>query len=219
MGLNQYVKASVPEPYTILGLRLRPFALGHFLLMRRFGCAYAEDRERAMSNPSDLIKDFIMALVICSLTYEDFLEAISSDKLVVSSKRFKWFGAEVQRVVSFRKWLAHWGKVVSKASQSKDFVVLDKLALFRAYLNDGMEVPLFWEGDANEDAPTSGAHWTQSVLLVLTGELGYTQSEALNAPLSKALADYFRFAERNGLVTLMTDEEVEEAQAQLKGKA
>jgi hypothetical protein len=43
-------------------------------------------------------------------------------------------------------------------------------------------------------------------------ECGYSQTEALNAPMAKALADYFKYAERNGMVTLMTDDELEQVE-------
>jgi len=208
MSLKHYVSAIIPEPYTICGLRLKPFCLGHYLLMKKFQVSYANDSE-ARTNPVELVKDFLLALVICSLSYEEFLEAVTTDKLMVNTKQFRFFGKRVEKEMSFRKWLSNWGDAICTAAKDKDnFNALEKISAFRKYLNDGLRVPLFYDEGKDNQMP-SGAHWSQSIEHVLTGELGYTHSEALNLPLAKALSDYFKYAERHGLVTLMTDEEIE----------
>lgn len=87
------------------------------------------------------------------------------------------------------------------------FNVIEKMGLFKAYLEAGGQVPKYW--DESEDKQKSGAHWAQSVEVVLRGELGWTDEEINEAPLTKALADYFRFAESQGLIRLMTPQELE----------
>jgi hypothetical protein len=193
-AIESYVRATLPEPYTILGLRLKAFCLGHYFLMRRFDCAFSDDNPEGRGGVADLL----LGLCICSRTYQEFLEFIEDP------------GA-------FEGWLNHWGREVKRAiKRDKHFNMFEKFLSFRRYMNEGTQVPKYWEGDNSGEAASSGAHWSQSVLLVLTGELGYSQNEALNLPLSKALADYFKFAERNGLVTLMSDEEVSLIEAREK---
>jgi hypothetical protein len=185
--LDNYVRAAVPDPYTILGVKLRPFCIGHFFLMQRFNCAFSSENEETLGN----VEDLLLAISICSRTYEEFIEFINDP-------------------AHFNKWCKQWGIEVTKAlKKDKNFNFLHKMMLFKEYMKNGLIVPKFFEGDNQGDGKTSGAHWSQSVLLVLTGELGYTYSEAVNMPLSKALADYFKWAEKGGMVTLMNDDELE----------
>lgn len=184
--LDSYVRASVPDVYRVLGLQLKPFCLGHLFLMHRFDCAFASEEGTDAG-----ISDFLLGLAICSRSYEEFIEFIRDEK-------------------AFEAWTSSWGKQVSKAiRRDKRFDVIEKMGLFQNYMKDSIRIPKYFEGDNSSETQVSGAHWTQSVLLVLTSELGFTQSEALNMPLSKALADYFKWAEKNGLVTLMSDDELE----------
>ena len=74
-------------------------------------------------------------------------------------------------------------------------------------MKNGVVTPKFFNVDEG-DAKTSGAHWSQSVQSVLMSELGYGSSEVLNMPLSKALSDYYKWAEKSGMVALMTDDEL-----------
>lgn len=185
--LDHYVKSAIPEPYTILGVRLRPFSLGSYFLMERFDVGFIdEDVDRVGGIP-----DLLLAIAICSRTYEEFLEFIDNEK-------------------EFNKWTKTWGKQVNKqAKTDKNFNLLYKFMDFEKYMKDGVRVPKYFEGDADGDGKSSGAHWTQCLLLTLTSELGYTQTEALNMPVSKALADYFKWAETKGMVSLMDDDELE----------
>lgn len=175
-----YLTAAIPEPYRILGLRLKPFSLGHYLLLRRFGCAFVSDREEQATH-----EDLIIGVLICSMKFDEFLEFIEDP--------------------DSEKELASWG------AKAYDCDLLDRIQLFKRYLSEGSKVPQVWfeeEGDA------SGAHWSQYVLLSLTGNLGYTHEEAINLPLAKAFADFFKHAENLGAVRLMSESEIEQLKEQ-----
>ena len=44
--MDDYLHSIIPEPVTILGQDLRPFSLGHYLLLQRLECAFVcEDKE------------------------------------------------------------------------------------------------------------------------------------------------------------------------------
>ncbi len=119
--------------------------------------------------------DLVMGVYICSQTYEEFWQSIDEED----------FLTRIQK----------WGEF------AKDFDLKEKSLLFLKYIHDGSEQPVvIYEGETSQ----SGAHWAQTVLTVLTGQCGYTRSEALNAPLSLALHDFYKLAESNGLVTLAT---------------
>jgi hypothetical protein len=245
MALQDFVKAVLPEPVTVFGLALKPFSIGHHLLMSRFGCGFVNDSPSHLT-PKALIEDAIWGAVICSMTFDEFLGAVKSDKLTVSYERF---GKARQKTVSFRKWLKRYGVQVTKAFRRhaqlkrlaksvdtflgvlgfdslRDFVSrffakrlgrftdsLASVSLFRSYLKDATSVPLFWIEDETPSAD-SGGHWTQGVLNVLTGELGYTHSEALNLPLAQAFSECLKASERKGSIRLMTEDEVAEVKRQ-----
>ena len=79
---------------------------------------------------------------------------------------------------------------------------------FQDYIKAGSKAPEFW--DESPDSKASAAHWSQSIEVVLRGNLGWTQHEIDEKPLGKALQDYFKFMENSGLVRLMSAEEARE---------
>jgi hypothetical protein len=168
-----YFRAAIPEPYRILGRHLHPFSLGHYIILKRFGCAFVAD-EAATATREDLI----FGVFVCSLTYEEFHEWLNRKDLFKKVKK--------------------WGKKVGV------FDLPSKAALFQEYIKAGQEHPKFWL--EQEDDKPSGAHWVQSVITALTGSLGYSRSEALNAPLCQSLFDFYKHAENLGVVTIIDDE-------------
>lgn len=73
MARITYHEAAIPEPWQILGLRLKPFCLGHYLHMARFGIAFVDQAQREAK-----LSDLIIGVLICSMTYEGFTEFIQT---------------------------------------------------------------------------------------------------------------------------------------------
>lgn len=188
-----YFTAAIPEPFRILGLALKPLSLGRYRLLRRFGCAFVAEEEAAAGVP-----DLLLGLVICSMRVDEFLELLDSQGLAADVRRWRrrvcpaaWLGC----APVLGKW---WRKHHAPNA-------LEKMRLFQQYINEGSAVPKYWE---EGESRMSGSHWSHSVEVVLRGELGWTAEEINETPLSKALADYFRFAESQGLVRLMLPHEI-----------
>jgi len=178
---RSYAAASIPEPYRILGLRLRPFSLGHYLLFERFHCAFL-CADPALATRQDLL----LGVLICSMRHDEFLAFLEQ----------KNFTQEITR----------WGKRIGLF----DFPA--KAALFRAYLDAGRSEPNYipmQPGDEHGD-------WAQNLKMTLITRLGYTEPQALDMPLCQALADYFRLAESEGLVRIITPEDLAAAEANTK---
>lgn len=168
-----YAQATIPEPYRILGLRLRPFSLGHWLLMQRFNCAFIGTEATDKS-------DLLTGVLICSMRYQEFLQFIEQK--------------------DFHKQIIKWGKRVGMLDLD------DRGKLFQTYLKDSLSEPAYVElrpgGDGVGD-------WAQNLKITLMTRLGYTELEALDMPLSKALADYYKLAESDGFLRLLTAEDLE----------
>jgi hypothetical protein len=175
MNAADYFLAAIPEPFQILGLRLNPFCLGHYFLMRRFDCAFVNEE-----SVNATIEDLVFGVLICSMTYEEFIEFLASEN----------FLSEVKQ----------WG-----AQFRLDFSFTEKVKLFNEYLSKAFKQPsVVFEGDETN----SGAHWSQTVKCALIAHCGYNESQAMNLPLSQAFHDFYKNAESNGVLRIVDDEEV-----------
>jgi hypothetical protein len=198
-----YFSAAIPEPFRILGLRLKPLSLGRYLILRRFNCAFVDDEEAQAGIP-----DLLLGLVVCSMRVDEFLAAAESGTLQRDIR--KW-GRKVCPLawVSLLPWV---GKFWRK-NHAGD--ALGKINLFRQYIARGSEIPAYWDEGASKRG--IGGHWTQAVELTLRGELGWTKEEIDEQPLSKALWDYFKWLEGNGAIRLMSDQELKMIQEANRG--
>lgn len=191
-----YSHAAYPEPFTILGLRLKPLSLQHYLLMSRFEVAFVAEGEAVAT-----FDDLVTGVLICSKHWKEgeFEEYIGSDQ--------------------WKKDVEEWGGKIGILTVNEQN---EKIQLFQEFIKEGSEVPQYSE---ENDGKSSSAHWTQCLILTLTRELGYTRRDALRCPLKQALADYFHYAESQGLIKLFTAADFAAAdansaaiEAQLKGQ-
>lgn len=197
--MDDYFKRAIPEPFRILGLALKPLSLGRYRLLERFECAFVAEEEKTAT-----VSDLILGCVICSMEVDAFLEALQSRALLKAVRRWgrkvcplPWLGI----FPGFGRW---W-----RARHS--FNVVEKVGLFKSYIRRGSEMPLYWSED--DEGRSSGGHWSQAVEVTLRGKLGWTPREINEAPLSKAIADYFKYAESQGMITLMTPDEIAQVRA------
>lgn len=184
-----YLKAAIPEPHRILGQRLKPFSLGHYLILSRFDSPFVSDEPNKVAVSKD---DLIFAVLVCAHEYEEFFDFINSPKHQAVIRR--------------------WGKAVGP------FELVPKINAFWQYFLEGTRLPKFWE-EANGTPRPSGTHWSQAILVAITSRVGYTQHQALNQPFAKTVSDYLRFCETEGAVRLMTPEEIAMIEAQEKEAA
>jgi len=190
-----YFKAAIPEPFQILGLKLKPLSLGRYRLMRRFDVAFVLE-ESVMAKVGDLI----LGVLICSMRCDEFLAFLESPNF--RHDIAKWMAkASPLAKLGCLPWIGKW------FARRNGFDVIEKILLFRRYIEAHSEVPKYWDSD--ESGNESGAHWSHGMEIVLRGELGWTQEEIEEQPLSKAIADYFKWCENKGFLRLMTPWELE----------
>lgn len=82
----------VPDTYEVLGIRLRPFSLGHYILLEKNACALL------LGGPATVL-DFAVSVVVCSSAFEEFLEAQASGQVEKHTKKL----AKVCREIDLEK--------------------------------------------------------------------------------------------------------------------
>lgn len=182
--------------------------------MKRFDVGYATDDTNARVGWDD----FVLALLICSMSYEDFINLINNrtpDGKQGKCRLLWWKDDQYY----FLNWLKRQDRLLCKRIKAeKHFNFVIKMKQFSKYLEEGTQMPLYWEGE-NTSNKRSGAHWSQTVFTTAISNLGYTRSEALNTPLVQLFNDFFKWGESQGAVELMSEQEEMLVRAQEKAKA
>ena len=79
--MRDFFKAAIPEPVTLLGQKLEPFSVGHWILCERFDCSY-------ITGGQATIPDLMMGVLICCHKYDEFLHIAREGCIYELSK--KW---------------------------------------------------------------------------------------------------------------------------------
>lgn len=189
MKIAAEFQAALPEPQTILGLRLLPLSIGRYSLLKRFDCPFVSDEERTES-VKELTKELFFALIICGLPVSEFKELLMEPKKLQKEAR-------------------RFGKVAGKLiDRQPDFSILVCFEQFKRFLSSATKTP--WHVMPREsDNDESASHWCHSIEVILRSKVGWTQHEVDEEPLSKGLADFFKFLESEGHVDLISHEDYE----------
>ena len=205
MKFDAYANVCVPEQYVVLGLKLKPLSLGHYLLMRRFGCAYASDTETNVT-----FGDLVLGVLICSMTFNEALEFFNLPPIKFMSWRnlqtlgFAYVMARKLGTTGYE--IRCWGNKFRKQIKKKNYNMLDEFKHFQRYIVQGSSIPNFYPSDNNSDKQ-SGAHWSIGLHSFLLSK--YTEEAALNLSLSRAFLEYCKWAEEQGALEFLQDYEEE----------
>jgi hypothetical protein len=178
-----YFLAAVPEPVTLLGLRLRPFSLGHVIIL--------------IGGQPDF-NDLAASVFVCSQTYADGLASFNDPDL----PRFmsKW-AAKLMGI----SWLTKLG-----LSKPKLIDFPAKCAAFAKYIEDGSKMPAY---DYNPDEVRSmECPGAQLVKASLMSEMNFTETELLDRPWGLCLWDYVTLKAIKGRVRIWEKDTLNEAQ-------
>ena len=203
MARKDYFDAACPEKWQILGVQLRPFSFGHYLKLRHFNCAFVADK-----SASPTLGDLLIGIAVCSM---------SSNPDPCKDEFWAWWNQPATKSIFatlFRKLpmtpaerqIVKWGKQIG------EFDLAEKAKLFADYIRSHTEAPAYWVLEEKGSGKT-GAHWSQATITGLVTQCNYTQVEAYNVPMNKALHDYLKAAEESGAIRLMTEEEVKFTEA------
>lgn len=189
-----YFEQAIPQPYRILGLPLRPLSLGRYRLMKRFDVAFVADGEAKMEE-----YDLLMGLFICSMRCDEFIRIANEGRICAEVR--KW-----SRRIMPHPWIGFIPWIAPRWRTKNDYNVLTAINLFKQYLAEAQVVPSYW--DERPERGPSGSHWSQSMEVLLRSEVGWTTEEINEAPLSKAISDFFKLLESKGEIRIMTEDEI-----------
>ena len=80
---DDYLKACIPEPFRVLGQRLKPFSLGHSFVLNRLRSPFAV----AVSERVPSLGDLYFAVWVCRRKYADAIKGLHDGTFV---KEVKW---------------------------------------------------------------------------------------------------------------------------------
>jgi hypothetical protein len=197
--------AAIPEPYQILGLRLLPLSVGRYRLLHRFNCAFVSEEATTAT-----IGDLILGILICSMRFDQFVAFYESKSFAREVRRWANRIGATPPWFMRNKWVKlspigkHWRK-------NHSFNFVEKMQLFKNYVNEAQAIPEY--APTHPSTQNSTAHWSSSVEIVLRSELNWQLEEINEEPLTKALSDYFKHLEFQGLVKIFTPEDLEMGRA------
>ncbi len=182
----RYGEALFTNVFTICGVRLRPFSLGHLILLETLSNPLIHSEKIEMTF-EESIGHFFIALLICGMTYEDAVILLTDEKI---------FSEEIKRFCD---------NLVENMKIEPDWNIPYKLTAFNEYMKKHLEMPYYDEKTTNTESP-SGTDWKSSIFVIFK-KMGYTESEILNMPLRKLFLEWATFAESEGAIKVMNSYE------------
>lgn len=208
-GADDFFCKDIPEPFQILGLKLRSLSIGRYRRMARHGVAFVSEEKTKAG-----IGDLLLGCIICSMPCKEFDEFVVSPNFTKDISRWQKRISPLSPIgripILGALWLvAMWKSAFEKNWRANNsFNFIEKMALFQNYIDDAQKIPKVIP--KNVPHGTSTSHWSHNIEVVLRGELGWTREEIEERPLSNAIADYFKHMENQGLVAILTERDQED---------
>lgn len=163
--LSGWARSHIYWPREALGIQLKPFSLGHYLILTYVESPFISGTEIDEG-------DFLLALHICSKSYEENLD---------------W--------LFWTDWEDHISEDFKKREVGTD-EYFKALELFQDYIRESIASPEHITGD-QEDRIRCGAPWVQTMKIKLMNHLHMTESEVMNQWIRKSQYDWFSIIEQN----------------------
>lgn len=191
---------SVDAPL-LLGVQLMPLTLGHVLHLQendslfvspiKFQVLESTDPKENFKRLQGLMVELLLAIAICSRTYDEFneLKTIGIDD--GNGKRLK-----------FGEYFGEWRKAVDALIESKQVNLLETAEILNRYIERAYFCPDYQDLRENPNQSGSSDNWTHTVTLTLCSEMNTTEEKVRNQPLLVSLFHFYKIAERNGLIHL-----------------
>jgi hypothetical protein len=187
MNEGAYHAAALPEPFTILGLRLKPYSLGHHLLLHRIESPF-------VSGVTPTYDDLALAVLICSQRFSDAWAMITSPLIRPILRWFEWkVSGRLNPFRLFRR------RVVDLAIET---------AAFNRYKFSGEHIPYYAaDPQATSSMPLPFVHAVRVTLLEHTS---MDDEKVLNRGWWLCVVDYHILKAQQGAIQLR-DKEADDA--------
>jgi len=97
-----FYQAAVPDEWQILGEKLRPFSLGHFILLKRHQSAF-------INGDIPTVLDLLVSIMICARTWEEGRAFVESEAFRPETRRLekslKKCDNTTKRMIYFREYI------------------------------------------------------------------------------------------------------------------
>lgn len=186
----KYSSALIPINFTICGVVLKPFSMGHMLILESLASPLVSS-EKSNISMEDGIYNFFAALLVCAQSYEDNLITLNNDNLY--KETMSQFIYNLMKNIDFDP---NWN-------------IYSKLNMFKEYMDYYMDIPFFTEQTDNSNDIPSGTDWKQNIFVVFK-KMGYTESEILNMNFKKLFYEWCSWAESEGGIKVWNKYEVQQ---------
>lgn len=209
-------RAALPDGYTVCGIRLRPFSIGHWLHGQRFNLSFLDPEAESHG-----LGDLLLGCLICSDTYESFADSLANGDLARVTARWRYRLAGGLKG-SLRRRLARMRGRIVAPDEFLGINLRDECDRFQCYINDhGAVAAITNDWSSPVSAPTKAGESVESatpgVMMLLDGlvsEAGLSRAEALNMPLPLARWTWAVHAERKGWSRIIDLDEARKTQAE-----
>lgn len=194
-----FLRALHPAPYRILGIELRPFSLGHSLLLHDIGSPFVAEELREFT-----VHDLFIALSICALPYEKG-KALGEDAKGWKKKCDEWVAKNIRHNCG-GLWSRLWR--IARGKPLPDWDIANDVRAFFRYLSEGNARPDY-KAEPGNDMAFLYSPWQLRMMVKLRREFGMTRSEILDMPLAEAWWMYLGAVEADGSIQICTEDEKE----------
>lgn len=188
--MDDFYSAAIPEPTTILGIRLRPLSLGHLVILHRLRSSFVTPDEPFT------IHDLALSVLVCSMSYKDGLKLFENRSMdsVFRLWHFKLRGGLLA-------WL--------RLRKAVEIDYEQKATEFVEYLRRHCRPP-HYEYEPSKAIPIHCPE-VQIVRVSLMRSLGITDDEIMDRPWALCLWDHVTLKALDGNVKLTDREAIREA--------
>jgi hypothetical protein len=199
----KYEDALIPQTYTICGIILKPFCLGHIMLLERINNPFISAEEQTVSKVDGLYY-FFLALLICGHSFEDGKQLLDDIKLLEQTAK------------------AFCDNLIVQMGNEPEWNYFSKFNMFKAYMKYYLDMPFYDKlnsetgGNPLDNVP-SGTDWKNSIFITFK-KLGYTQTQIVNMSLKKLFYEWTAYAESEGAIKVANKYDHQAMLNVMKGK-
>lgn len=192
---DKFYEAAIPEPWTILGLRLKPFSLGHVFILHRVGSAFFTP-----NTPIDP-GQITMAVAVCANGYKENLEMLDDPNLI-------------RKVCGWADKLTGNHSILCRAGWRKERVIDwdEKAKMLLAYFGDMENVPTYSERDESTTSQVN-LPTAQVIKVTLMKHMHFEEMYLMDRPWAYCVWDYISLKAMEGQVNVYDLDELNAARA------